>query len=110
MDKVLLQKMAESAFTNQRRAKLDLFTATENLYTVKADFEVARIAAHAAGLIVGKNDDERKAAQRAALQSEQADIDQAEKVCRATEKDYARAAIEVDMVKTYLRIMELPDA
>ena len=110
LNKTKLLQMAELAFANQRRAKLDVFTANENLFTVKADYDTAKLAARANGLIVGKNEDERKDAQRAALQSEQAEIDQAETVCRSAEKDFARAAIDVDMVKTYLRIMELPDA
>jgi hypothetical protein len=107
MNKDTLEKMAVTAFANAQTKRLDLFTAAEHTITVKLEADEARTALQNSGAIDGKNAEIREAQLREKLQSELAECFAAEKTERRCRHEFDRASIDVDTVKTLLRIAEL---
>ena len=101
--------MAVSAFENERKSRLSLFTAAEHTITVKLEADEARTALQNSGVIDGKNAEIREAQLREKLSSELAECFAAEKTERRCRFEYDRAQVQVDTVKTLLRIAELTE-
>lgn len=110
MNKQILEKMATSAFDNLQKTRLNLFTAVEHTLTVKQDLEDAKTQAQIGGVFDGKNEEIRKAQAREHLQAEYQEVAMAEKVERRAMREFEQSQIEVDTVKTLLRIAELVEA
>ena len=107
MDNITLEKMAVTPFTNLTYARSKLFTATEAAIEAKNDLETAKYQALTGGVIDGKNAEIREAQLRTHLEANYAKLDTAERTERAGRHQYDQASIEVDTVKTLLRIAEL---
>ena len=107
MDKTTLEKMATTAFDNPAMSRTALFSATEGAIVAKAELETAKYQALVGGVIDGKNAEIREAQLRTHLESNYATLDTAERTERAARHQYDQASIEVDTVKTLLRIAEL---
>jgi hypothetical protein len=107
MDKLTLENMATSAFLNLTSARAELFEATTNVIEAKADLETAKSQAITGGAIDGKNEETRKAQLREHLESDYSQLAEMEKKERNAQHLFDRASIEVDTVKTLLRIAEL---
>lgn len=108
MDKSTLENMATSAFLNLTSARDKLFTSAEAVIEAKAELETARTQAYLGGVFDGKNAEIRDAQARQHLESNFAKLEQAEKQERNSRKLFDCASIDVDTVKTLLRIAELP--
>ena len=109
MNKLTLEKMAVTAFENERKTRLSLFTAAEQAITVRIALEDAKTQASIGGVFDGKNAEIREAQAKDHLQSEYAEVTAAEKTERRCRFEYDRAQVEVDTVKTLLRIAELTE-
>ena len=109
MDNTTLEKMAVTAFENLVTARTALFGATEGAIEAKAELETAKYQALVGGVIDGKNAEIREAQLRTHLEANYAKLDTAERTERAGRHQYDQASIEVDTVKTLLRIAELTD-
>ena len=107
MDKTTLTNMASQAFANMTEARQQLFAQTENAITTKADLENAKYQALIGGVIDGKNAEIREAQLKQHLEADYAKLDTAERTERAARHQFDLASIEVDTVKTLLRIAEL---
>lgn len=107
MDKITLEKMATSAFAKQTEARTALFTAAEAAITAKADLDTAKYGALTGGVIDGKNAEIREAQLKQHLEADYAKLDTAERQERGARHGYDLASIEVDTLKTLLRIAEL---
>lgn len=107
MDKITLEKMAASAFVKQAEARTALFTAAEAAITAKADLDTAKYQAFLGGVITGTNDKMRDAQIKEHCQADFLKLEQAEKQERGARHGFEMASIEVDTVKTLLRIAEL---
>jgi nicotinamide mononucleotide adenylyltransferase len=107
MNKDTLEKMAVTAFANLQSKRLDLFTAAEHSITVRQSLEDAKTQASIGGVFDGKNAEIREAQARDHLQTEYAEVTAAEKTERRCRHEFDRASIDVDTVKTLLRIAEL---
>lgn len=107
MDKQTLEKMATSAFDNLATARAALFTATEITIMEKYLLEEQRAAATTGGVFDGKNAEIREAQAREHLQPQYLKLAHAENAERKARFDFDKASIEVDTVKTLLRIAEL---
>ncbi len=107
MDKTTLTNMASQAFANMTEARQQLFAQTENAITAKAELENAKYQALIGGVIDGKNAEIREAQLKQHLQAEYPKLEQAEKQERGARHGFEMASIEVDTVKTLLRIAEL---
>ncbi len=107
MDKQTLEKMATNAFENQRDAKNQLYFAAEHAIESKQELEAAKAAAFTGGVIKGTNDKMRDAEMRDHLQAEYHKLETADKAERLARHTFDMASIEVDTVKTLLRIAEL---
>ena len=107
MDKTTLTNMASQAFANMTEARQQLFAQTESAITAKADLETAKYQALIGGVIDGKNAEIREAQLKQHLQAEYAKLELAEKQERGARYGFDKASIEVDTVKTLLRIAEL---
>ena len=108
MNKDTLENMATSAFDNMTKARAALFTAAEITIMEKYLLEEQRAAATTGGVFDGKNAEIREAQAKQHLEGNFAKLEQAEKQERAAKHLFDRASIEVDTVKTLLRIAELP--
>ena len=108
MDKLTLEKMASVAFANLTKAREELFTATEHTIESKADLEKAKYQALTGGVIDGKNEEIRKAQLREHLDADYSQLAEMEKSERKAQHNFDLASIEVETVKTLLRIAELP--
>jgi hypothetical protein len=108
MDKVTLEKMAVTAFENQTKARATLFTAAEVSIMEKYLLEQQRSDATTSGKFDGKNAEIREAQAREFLQDQYLKLSLAENAERKARHDFDKASIEVDTVKTLLRIAELP--
>lgn len=107
MDKPTLEKMANTAFENLTKSRAVLFTAAEAAIMSKATLEADRASATVGGVFDGKNAEIREAQAREHLQSRYLELDMNERAERAARHAFDRASIEVDTVKTLLRIAEL---
>ena len=107
MDKATLEKMAVTAFENLTKARAALFTAAEVAIMEKYLLEEQRAGAIAGGVFDGKNAETREAQAREHLQDQYLKLAAAENAERKARHDFDRASIEVDTVKTLLRIAEL---
>ena len=107
MDKTTLTNMATQAFTNLEMSRTALFTAAEAAITAKADLENAKYQALIGGVIDGKNAEIREAQLKSHLEAYYAKLELAEKAERGARHGFEMASIEVDTVKTLLRIAEL---
>ncbi len=108
MNKDTLENMATSAFDNMTIARSALFTAAEITIMEKYLLEEQRAAATTGGVFDGKNAEIREAQAREHLQAQYLKLAHAENAERKARYDFDRASIEVDTVKTLLRIAELP--
>ena len=107
MDNITLEKMAVTAFANLTDARSKLFTATEVTIMEKYLLEEQRAAATTGGVFDGKNAEIREAQAREHLQAQYLKLAHAENAERKSRYDFDKASIEVDTVKTLLRIAEL---
>lgn len=107
MDKTTLTNMATFAFASQATARTALFGATEGAIIAKADLDTAKYDALTGGVIDGKNAEIREAQLKTHLEADYAKLDTAERTERAARHQFDLASIEVDTVKTLLRIAEL---
>jgi hypothetical protein len=107
MDKETLHNMAVTAFNNLGAARANLFTATEAEITAKAKLEDAKYQAYVGGVITGTNDKLRDAQIKEHCQADYANLALAEKQERGAHFGYDTASVEVDTLKTLLRIAEL---
>jgi hypothetical protein len=107
MDKLTLEKMAVTAFANSQKAREDLFVAAENAIESKSDLEKAKYQALTGGVIDGKNAEIREAQLRKHLDADFSQTAEMERLERYARRVFDLASIEVDMVKTLLRIAEL---
>jgi uncharacterized protein (DUF1697 family) len=107
MNKDTLEKMSVTAFANLQAKRLDLFTAAEHTISVKLVLEEAKSAAFFTGKFDGKNAEVRDAQAREHLICEYLEVTAAEKTERRCRHEFDRASIDVDTVKTLLRIAEL---
>ena len=107
MDKITLEKMAVTAFDNSQKARAELFAAAENAIESKSDLEKAKYQALVGGVIDGKNEEIRKAQLREHLDADFSQLEEMEKLERKAQHEFIVASIEVDTVKTLLRIAEL---
>lgn len=107
MDKQTLEKMATSAFDNLTTARATLFTATEVAIMEKYLLEEQRAAATTGGVFDGKNAEIREAQAREHLQAQYLKLAHAENAERKARYNFDKSSIEVDTVKTLLRIAEL---
>ena len=107
MDNTTLEKMAVTAFANLAMSRTALFGATEGAIEAKAELETAKYQALVGGVIDGKNAEIREAQLRTHLEANYAKLDTAERTERAGRHQYDQASIEVDTLKTLLRIAEL---
>ena len=108
MNKETLENMATSAFLNLTSSRAELFIAAEATITAKQELEAAKYQAYLGGVFDGKNAEIREAQAKQHLEGNFAKLEQAEKQERAAKHFFDRASIEVDTVKTLLRISELP--
>ena len=107
MDAITLEKMAVTAFANLTDARTKLFTATEAAIEAKINLETAKYQALTGGVIDGKNAEIREAQLRAHLDADYSKLSEIEKAERRARHDFDLASVEVDTVKTLLRIAEL---
>jgi outer membrane protein OmpA-like peptidoglycan-associated protein len=108
MDKQTLEKMATSAFQNAQTARDALYTATENTIATKDALETAKAETFLSGKLDGKNAEARDAQARTLLAGQYEAVTIAERSERAARYKFDKASIEVDTLKTLLRIAELP--
>lgn len=109
MDKIKLQQMAELASDNIKKKKTILFDATESRLSIELPLEQSISRAYSEGKIEGGNDRTRKANERVVFSEEFDKLSKAEFAERKAKYEYDQAAIDVDTVKTLLRIAELPE-
>lgn len=109
MNKQNLEQMATVSFTNLSAARAALFTAAEITIMEKYLLEEQRAAATTGGVFDGKNAEIREAQAREHLQPQYLKLAHAENAEREARFDYDKASIEVDTVKTLLRIAELSE-
>jgi len=107
MDKITLEKMATQAFENLTKARAALFTAAEVSIMGKYLLEEQRAQATTGGVFDGKNAEIREAQAREHLQPQYLKLATAENAERKARYEFDKASIEVDTVKTLLRIAEL---
>lgn len=99
--------MANSAFTNLTIARDNLFTAAEKTIEASAKLEDEKSSATIAGKFDGKNAETREAQARDFLAQYYIALSTCQKLERAARYEFDKAQIEVDTVKTLLRIAEL---
>jgi hypothetical protein len=107
MDKATLEKMAVSASDNLKEARAALFEAAEAAIMSRNTLEADKASATVGGVFDGKNAEIREAQAREHLQARYLEVDMNDRAERKARHDFDRASIEVDTVKTLLRIAEL---
>jgi len=107
MDKATLEKMAVTAFENMTKARAALFEAAEAAIMSRNTLEADKASATVGGVFDGKNAEIREAQAREHLQARYLEVDMNDRAERKARHDFDRASIEVDTVKTLLRIAEL---
>lgn len=103
MDKVELLDVYGSV----REQRLELWTATEREITAELNLRRMTLAALLAGVIVGKNDNEREAQARAKFAYEYAELEEAQRAARAAKFEFDLAMLRLAEVRALLRIEEL---
>lgn len=109
MDKNKLQEMAELAFNNIKKHKTLLFDATEDRLALEQSLLQSISSAYSEGKIDGKNETIRKAQEKELFADGFDKLAQAEFTERTAKHAYDQAAFDVEVVKTLLRIAELPE-
>jgi len=109
MDKATLEKMATTAFENIKANRAELFTATEKALFHKVTLETEEASAMAGGQFDGKNAETRKAQAREFFNDKYMELATAENGERSARYHYDLAQLDVETVKTLLRIAELTD-
>ena len=107
MDKETLQKMANLAFTNLSAARTKLFTSAEHTIACQSELEAARTSAIIGGVFDGKNAEAREAQAKEHLADQYMAVDSASRAERAARHLFDVVSIDVETVKTLLRIAEL---
>lgn len=107
MNKQTLETMATKAFDNLRLTRDALFTAAEIAIMEKYLLEEQRASATTGGVFDGKNAEIREAQAREHLQPQYLKLAHAENAERKARYDFDKAQMDVDAVKTLLRIAEL---
>jgi hypothetical protein len=107
MDKQTLEKMAVTVYGNLMKAADNAFVSAGNVIECKQTLDVDRAAALTSGKIDGKNEEVRKAQIREALDGQYQAVAECETQERLAMYNLQKAQIEVDTVKTLLRIAEL---
>ena len=105
--KATLEKMALGAFANMTKARAALFEAAEAAIMSRNTLEADKASATVGGVFDGKNAEIREAQAREHLQARYLEVDMNDRAERKARHDFDRASIEVDTVKTLLRIAEL---
>lgn len=100
----------EAAVKDLASAQLALFNAAEDVIHKKNILENRKAQALASGQITGKNAEEREANTRVMFQTEYRETEEAERLQRAARSRYDAAALQLDFIKTTIRILELPNA
>lgn len=109
MNKSTLENMAISAFENIRASRQNLFLAAENTIEAQAALEADKAAAVNAGKFDGKNAEIREAQAREYLSAQHDAVSECSRKERAARYKFDESQIDVDTVKTLLRIAELSD-
>ena len=109
MDKVTLERMATNAFTQLTATRDYLFSAVEAALEVKTKLDTEEASAMASGQFDGKNAETRKAQAREHFDAQYVELAQVESAERAARYHFDIAQIDVDTVKTLLRIAELTE-
>ena len=109
MEKLTLEKMAVMAFATLSSAREALFTAAENTIEAQSALDADKAAAVNAGKFDGKNAEIREAQAREYLSGQHDAVSECGRKERAARYKLDAAQIDVDTVKTLLRIAELTD-
>ncbi len=109
MNKTKLEEMAVTAFENVQSARNDLYLAAELTIACSAVLEDDKNSATVAGKFDGKNAEIREAQAREFLSAQYSDVSEAQRKERQARYKFDRAQIDVDAVKTLLRIAELAE-
>ena len=107
MDKKTLETMAINAFENAKAARAELFTAAEKAIYVNMKLEANKATELASGKIDGKNAETREAQLREKLADQYTELAIQQNAERAARYHYDVVLLDVDTVKTLLRIAEL---
>ena len=109
MDKKTLEVMATKAFDNIKGARIELFDAVEKSIEAKTNLEADKAAALSSGKFDGKNAEIREAQAREFLKNRYNDLETMEARERSARYNFDLASLDVDTVKTLLRIAELTE-
>lgn len=109
MNKQKLEAMATSAFENVRAARSVLFTTAENTIEAQASLEADKAAAITAGKFDGKNAETREAQAHEYLSAQFDAVSECSRDERRARFQFDTAQIDLDTVKTLLRIAELAE-
>lgn len=107
MDKQTLQAKAELAFEKLYAARTALFVSAECTIQAESAHETAKATALTSGKIDGKNAEIREAQLRAETIVSHEAVEDAKRQERESRYNFDLAQIEMDTVKTFLRIAEL---
>jgi len=108
MNKDEFEKMSVNAFENVKKARVELFVAAEKAIDLKMKLDAEEASEMAAGRFDGKNAETRKAQAREFFSEKYNELVSAESAERSARRRFDLASIDVDTVKTLLRIYELP--
>jgi len=109
MNKQILENMAANAFKNMQAALDKSFVAAGSTIDARQSLEADKSAALVSGKIDGKNEEIRKAQLRDALEGQYQAVAEMEHNERLAMYNLEKARIEIDTVKTMLRIAELSE-
>jgi len=101
------EEKINNAFEELELAKKELFSAGERAIEKKAALEWRKVDAMQNGEIEGKNAEAREAAAKSLLAPEYEALELAEKDERKARFDYDVAHIEVERVRSILRLLEV---
>lgn len=102
-----LEKMATTAFENLQKRRDVLYADVENNIATKETLEKAKAELALSGKLDGKNAETREAQARTILKDQFEAVTIVERSERASRYYFDKASIDVDTVKTMLRIAEL---
>ena len=109
MNKSKLEEMAVTAFENSQAARNELFLTAEQTIACGQVLEDDKNSATVAGKFDGKNAEIREAQAREFLSAQYSNHAEAQRNERQARYKFDRAQIDVDTVKTLLRIAELAE-
>ena len=104
---MLSESKITSAFDMLKERKVDHFKTVEELAFVKRELESKKLIGLADGTIDGKNAELREASAREKLADLFASVEKAERFEREARLYFDLAQVEVDYLKTILRLAEL---